>query len=245
MPARSTEYPIDAIFPVDLKPNLPEGGTVNRGFSIAPGHYDVYVIVRERPNGSAPRAPVRSGVTVQPLVVPDFREGDLATSSVIIADRLTRVPEPLTADQLVERPYVFGQNEVTPAADEQFRRSEELIVVFLVYNPTVTPQKQFDVEVEYHFYQRGATPAEPPGATAAASHPPLLPGERYFNHTLPQRFTPALMGTQFDPGAGEPVLAGQEIPLGGFRPGDYRLAIKVTDRLSGKSVMRDVTFTVM
>ena len=238
-----SEYPVDAIFPVALGPDGANGARINRGFSIAPGHYDVYVVVRERPGGRAPAAAVRAGVTVQPLLVPDFREGELTTSSVILADRLTVLPEPLTADELVERPYVFGQNEITPASDEQFRRSEELVVVFLVYNPTVTPEKHFDVQVEYHFFQRAARApqqdAAPPG-----SHPPLLEGERYFNHTIPQRFSPDMLGLQFDPDAGHPVLAGQGIPLAGFDPGDYRLAIKVIDRLSGKFVMRDVTFTV-
>jgi len=80
--------------------------------------------------------------------------------------------------------------------------------------------------------------------TAVGSHPPERAGERYFNHTDPQRFNPAIMGAQFDPGAGQPVLAGQGIPLGSFDRGDYRLAIKVIDLLSGKVVTRDVTFTV-
>jgi hypothetical protein len=236
-----SEYPVDAIFPVALRPDGTNGASVNRGFSIAPGHYDVYVVVRERLSGLERGATVRAGVTVQPLLVPDFRDGELTTSSVILADRLTVLPEPLTADQLVERPYVFGQNEITPAADQQFRRSEELVVVFLVYNPTVTPEKHFDVQVEYHFFQRSTGGKQ---AAAPGSHPPLLEGEQYFNHTIPQRFSPDMLGLQFDPDAGHPVLAGQGIPLAGFEPGDYRLAIKVIDRLSGKFVMRDVTFTV-
>jgi hypothetical protein len=32
--------------------------------------------------------------------------------------------------------------------------------------------------------------------------------------------------------------------LAGFDAGDYRLAIRVTDLLSGKSITRDVNFTV-
>jgi hypothetical protein len=239
-----SEYPVDAIFPADLKPDGAQGATLDRGFSIAPGHYDVYVVVRERASMAASRGTLRAGVTVQPLIVPDFRGGELTTSSVILADRLAVLPEPLTADQLVERPYVFGQNESTPASDQQFRRSEELLVVFLVYNPSVTPEKHFDVQVEYHFFQRAQTTRTQDSGTAG-SHPPVLDGEQYFNHTVPQRFNPAVMGTQFDPDAGQPVLAGQGVPLAGFVPGDYRLAIKVIDRLSGKFVMRDVTFTVV
>ena len=52
------------------------------------------------------------------------------------------------------------------------------------------------------------------------------------------------MGAAFDPGAGEPVMAGQVVPLTGFEVGDYRLDVQVIDLLSGKSVSRDVLFTV-
>ena len=52
------------------------------------------------------------------------------------------------------------------------------------------------------------------------------------------------MGASFDPGTGEPVMAGQVVPLAGFEAGDYRLDVQVTDLLSGKSISRDVLFTV-
>jgi hypothetical protein len=39
-------------------------------------------------------------------------------------------------------------------------------------------------------------------------------------------------------------MAGQVVPLSGFELGDYRLAVQVIDLLSGKSVSRDVLFTV-
>jgi hypothetical protein len=237
------DYPVDAIFPVDLKPESAHAATVSRGFSIAPGDYDVYIVVRERQTGAPARSAPRAAVLTQALAVPDFWNGELTTSSVILADRLTVIKEPLTADELVERPYVIGQNEVTPASDSTFRRAEELVVVLLVYNPTVTPEKHFDLQVEYHFFQLVGGTGKPETA-AAGSQPPARAGERYFNHTDPQRFNPAIMGAQFDPGAGQPVLAGQGVPLGSFDRGDYRLAIKVTDLLSGKFVTRDVTFTV-
>jgi hypothetical protein len=124
-----------------------------------------------------------------------------------------------------------------------FRRSEELIVVFLIYNPLVTTDKQFDLEVEYHFFRKSAVgpldqqPAVPAGLAA-------LPGERYFNRTEPQRFNPAILGPPFDPGSGQPVMAGQGVPLAGFPEGDYRLLIRVTDRIARRSLERQVGFTV-
>jgi hypothetical protein len=243
--SENAAYPVDAIFPAALKPDGSHVARVSRGFSIAPGDYDVYVVVRERPAVLAPKGQPRAAVLTQPLSVPDFWNGELTTSSVILADRLTTLSGPVTAEELVERPYVIGQNEITPAADDRFRRTEELVVVLLVYNQTVTTEKHFDLQVEYHFFQRVGAGRKAEAASASAiPHPPARDGERYFNHTEPQRFNPAIMGAQFDPTAGRPVLAGQGIPLGGFDQGDYRLAIKVTDLLSGKFVTRDVTFTV-
>jgi hypothetical protein len=238
-------YPVDAIFPVEL--TAPVGlARVSRGFSVPPGEYDVFVVMRERVNPAAPRTRPKAAALRQPLTVPDFRTSELTTSSVIVADRLDVLAEPLPADQLAERPYAIGRNEITPAVDRRFRRDEELIVVFLVYNPMVTPERQFDVRVEYHFYRKAEVGRGPlvEVSGAAGAPPPSLAGEQYFNRTDPQRFNPVLMGAAFDPSTGEPVMAGQVVPLAGFEVGDYRLAVQVIDLLSGKSVSRDVFFTV-
>src|SRR4029453_11077191 len=104
-------------------------------------------------------------------------------------DRLTTLSGPVTAEELVERPYVIGQNEITPAADDRFRRTEELVVVLLVYNQTITTEKHFDLQVEYHFSRRAGGGRKAEAASASAiPHPPARDGERYFNHTEPQRF---------------------------------------------------------
>ncbi len=238
-------YPVDAIFPVDLAPagavGLREAAAsrISRGFSLPPGEYDVIVVMRERVDPATPRARPKAAVLRQPLSVPDFRTSELTTSSMIVADRIAVLAEPVPADQLAERPYVIGRNEITPAADRRFGRDEELIVVFLVYNPMVSPERQFDVRVEYHFYRKVAAVA-----SAGEGQPARAGGEQYFNRTEPQRFNPALMGAAFDPGTGEPVMAGQVVPLAGFEAGDYRLDVQVIDLLSGKSVSRDVLFTV-
>ncbi len=86
--------------------------------------------------------------------------------------------------------------------------------------------------------------ARPARRSARRAQPAGRAGEQYFNRTEPQRFNRALMGTAYDPGTGEPVMAGQVVPLAGFEAGDYRLDVQVTDLLSGKSISRDVLFTV-
>jgi hypothetical protein len=244
-PSEEPTYPVDAIFPVDLT-DIAGPARLSRGFSVTAGEYDLFVVMRERVDPAAPRAKTRPKASVlrETLRVPDFGATELTTSSVILGDRLTVLADEVPADELAERPYVIGRNEITPAVDRRFGRDEELIVVFLVYNPMVTSDRQFDVRVEYHFYRKIDAEQQAGGEVAPGSHPPAQTGERYFNRTDPQRFNPALMGAAFDPGSGEPVMAGQVVPLAGFAVGDYRLDVQVIDLLSGKSISRDVLFTV-
>jgi hypothetical protein len=238
-------YPFDIIFPVDLSAPAGRVIRITRGFAVPAGDYDVYVALRERaadPLGPEPR--LRAAVLKQPLTVPDFWAGELTTSTVILADRIDTLPASIAGDEVLERPYVIGQNEIHPAEGTAFRKDRELIVVFLIYNPAVSADKNFDLQVDYHLFRRV------PAGTAAEmapveGQPAARAGERYVTRTNPQRFTPSVMGAQFDPSAGQPMLAGQGILLSSFQGGEYRLGITVTDRLSRKTVSRDVTFTVV
>lgn len=239
-----SEFPVDAIFAVELEPDVRKRARVSRGFSVRAGEYDLYVVLRERADPAVPRWQPKAAVLKRPLSVPNFWSGELSASSVIVADRLIPLSRPVTPEELVDRPYALGHNEIVPAGDRKFRRDEELIFVFLVYDPAVTDDGTFDLQVEYHFYRTVGPEDEPDARRPAAAHPPAREGERYFNYTDPQRFNPAVLGSQFDPAAGHPVMAGQGVPLAGFPEGDYRLAISVTDLVSGKSIMRDVHFTV-
>ncbi len=239
------QYAVDIIFPVEVRSDGGNPARVIRGFSVPPGEYDVCLVLRERPSPAAGAdMPVKAGVLTQALTVPNFWTSELTVSSVILADRLTLLSEAPTPDGLLERPYVIGLNDVQPAVDTRFGKDEELICVFLVYNPKVTPDKTFDVEVEYHFYRSAGGDAARQADEAADDHPPAREGERYVNHTQPQRFNATVMGAQFNPAAGQPIMAGQGVPLAGFQEGDYRLMIKVTDLLAGKTLTRDVNFTV-
>lgn len=247
-PATPEEFAVDAIFPVDLARSAGRPARVSRGFTLPAGNYLVYVVVRERvaAPGVAPVTPPTgplAAVLRQPLVVPDFAVPGLTTSTVLLGERLDVLPEPIAADALPERPYAIGRNELTPAVDRVFRRTQELVVLLLIYNPFVTTEGTFDLQVEYHFFKKG-TGDGPDGVRSPGSHPPANPGERYFNRTDAQRFTPDVLGASFDPAAGHPVLAGQGVPLSGFAEGEYRLVIRIVDALGASSITRDVHFTV-
>lgn len=237
---------VEEVYPIDLRGVPPGPIRVIRGFAARAGEYDLVVVARERVDPAHPDAPRRAAALKKRLALPDFTHTELTTSSMILADGLTVLPAVPADEQPVERPYLIGLSEIQPAADNVFRRDEELIVVFLVYNPFVTPERKFDIEVEYHFFAKSGGRRDPdPEVATGATRPPARDGERYFNHTKPQRFTPAIMGPQFDPMAGQPLMAGQGVPLAAFPEGEYRLSIKVTDIVTGKSIVRDVSFSVV
>jgi hypothetical protein len=166
-------------------------------------------------------------VLKQPLDVPSYASGELTTSTVILAERVDQLSAPIPPEQQSERPYAFGATEIIVSPDHKFKKSQELIVLLQIYNPTVSPEKKFNLEATYTFYRQEA------GA------------EKRFNSTEPQTFTSENVGgAGFDPAGNAAIQAGQGIPLQSFPEGPYRLEIKITDKLSSKAVTQNVNFTV-
>lgn len=227
-PARPFAY--EAIFPVRIEGRAGDVISFTRGFAVPSGAYRVILALRESPDeapGRGDPSPRKAGVLIQELDVPDFWTGELATSTLMLANRVERLDAPVRTDELDEDPYAVGTTRIHVTPERVFTRDRELIVAFLIYNPAVAADRHFDVQVDYHLYKRD------PGKA-----------DRYVTRTSPQRFNPAMIGAQFDPAAGTPVLAGQGILLSAFEPGDYRLGVTITDLLSRKTLTRAVIFTV-
>jgi hypothetical protein len=223
-PPAAPTYPFQDLTFTDLKP--PAAGEPLRlvhGVGVPAGSYDLYVVLRQPP---VPGAGAKTGILKQPLEVPNFSNGEFSTSTVLLATRLEQLPAPLPPDQQADRPYALGQSEIVVSPDHKFKKTDELLVLLQVYNPSVT-DKKFNLEAAYTFYQQG--PA----------------GEKLFNHTEPQTFTSESMGPGFDPTSpNNSIQAGQGIPLQSFPEGTYRLEIKITDKISLKVLTQNVTFTV-
>ncbi len=159
--------------------------------------------------------------------MPDFWNGELNTSSVIIASRIDPLPAPLTPQQQADRPYALGSMEIVPVLDTKFTKKSELSTFMLIYNPKVDSANKPDVSVEYNFYQK------------LAGQP-----EKFFNKTNPQSLNAQTLPPQFDLNAGHQLQSGQAVPLASFPEGDYRLEIKVTDKIANKTLTREVSFSV-
>jgi hypothetical protein len=202
---------------------------VRRAFAAAPGEYDVYLAVKERPAAGAPAgAPPKMGVLKQTLSVPDMASGQLTTSSIIVAASVDVLQAAVPEERQADNPYTFGQMRLVPALENTFSKKGELSVIFWIYGAKVDETtKKPDVNIDFKFYQKAADK------------------ETYFNKTEPQALNGQTLPPQFDLAAGHQLPGSLAVPLASFPEGDYRLEIEINDKLAGTKVTRDVPFKVL
>jgi hypothetical protein len=224
--AKKIEYPWDDIHFLTTAQVTAANGKLHRVFMAPPGTYDVYIAMKERLPERSPKDKVaKVGVLKTQVTVPNFWSGELMTSSVIVADTVNVLTAMLNPEEARERPFVFGAQELIPAADMAFGKDEQLATFFQVYNSALDDAGKPNLVLEYNFHRKE-------GAS-----------EKFFNKTAPQAVNASMLPPTFDPSK-FPVPGGIEVPLKSFPEGEYRLEIKVTDKVSGKVVTRDVNFTV-
>jgi hypothetical protein len=226
---KKTDYAYEDISFVPVTPGQ-NPMRISRSFTVPAGEYDVYLVAKEPTPDKAPKnaPPPKVSALKQAATVPDFWNNELSTSSVIVAQRIDPLPAPLTPQQQADRPYALGMMEIVPTFETKFTKKAELSTFMLIYNPKVDSGNKPDVSVEYNFYQRLA------GAP-----------EKFFNKTNPQNLNGQTLPPNFDLAAGHQLQSGQAVPLASFPEGDYRLEIKVTDKIANKTLTREINFTVV
>ena len=197
---------------------------IRRGFWVPGGDYDVYIALSDSgvPDGTEANTMMLKKV----VSVPNLWSNELATSTVIQADRIDSLPAPPPPDQQLANPYTLGTMRIVPKSVPEYLTSDEISLVFLVYNVGLTTSGMPDVNIEYTFNTRGPN------------------GDEYFNRTNPQVFNEQTLPRGFDLAAGHQLVAGQAVGLSGFPEADYRLEIKVMDQTNGASLIHHVDFSV-
>ncbi len=224
--AKKVEYPWDDIHFVPAAQLAGDKVMLNRVFMATAGTYDVYIAFKERLPEKAPKNAVpKMGVLKTQITVPDYYNAELNTSTILVADKVNVLTAPVGMEEARERPFVFGAQELLPAPDMEFKKAEELSIFFQVYNAGLDQAGKPNLLLEYEFHKTEG------GA------------EKFFNKTTPQEVNATNLPPQFDP-AKFPVPGGITVPLTSFGEGQFRLAIKITDKAAGKTLNRDVKFTV-
>jgi hypothetical protein len=225
--AKKVEYPWDDIHFIPAAALAGDPVKLNRVFMATAGTYDVYIAFKERVPEKAPKNTVpKIGVLKTKVTVPDYYNGELATSTMLVADKVNMLTAAPSPDETRERPFVFGMQELLPATDMEFKKAEELSIFFQVYNSGLDATGKPNLTLEYEFHKVEGT------------------GEKFFNKTNPQTVNGTNLPPQFDP-AKFPVPGGITVPLASFAEGNYRLNVKITDKANNNKILsQDIKFTV-
>ncbi len=199
--------------PAELLPKELEKSAVYwKALPLRPGRYRLDVVVKDV-NGD------RVGTWSRGIMVPEYNEDKLATSSLILADQMEKVP----ARNVGTGNFVIGTTKVRPrvaSADGKpvvFRRNQKVNFWMQVYNLSVDQQSHKpSATVEYELVN-------------AASHKSVL-------H--------AVESTEQMGNVGEQLTLEKSVAANALPPGLYKLSIKVNDKLSKQMVDPSVTFAV-
>ncbi|MGB8113665.1 MAG: GWxTD domain-containing protein [Candidatus Sulfotelmatobacter sp.] len=201
--------------PAELLPKTAENSSVYwKALPLRPGRYKIEVAVKDV-NGD------RKGLWSRGIIVPEFSDDKLATSSLIVADLM----EPVPTKDVSTGNFVIGLNKVRPRVAPAngkpavFKRGRDQKVNFWmqVYNlgvddKTHKPSATFEYDI----------------VDIATNKPVVQKTE-----------STDTMGN-----VGEQVTLQKSIASANLQPGVYKIEIKVNDKISKQTVDPSATFAV-
>jgi GWxTD domain-containing protein len=212
---QTQEDPVQIDVPAELLPRTAENSAVYwKALPLRPGRYKVEIAVKDV-NGD------RKGLWSRGIVVPEYSDDKLSTSSLIVAD----VMEPVPTKDVSTGQFVIGLNKVRPRVAPAngkpalFKRGRDQKVNFWmqVYNlgvdeKTHKPSATFEYDV-----------------VDIATNKPVIQ---------------KMESTETMGNVGEQVTLQKSITSANLQPGVYRIDIKVNDNVSKQTIDPSATFAV-
>ncbi|HUA14555.1 MAG TPA: GWxTD domain-containing protein [Verrucomicrobiae bacterium] len=209
------EDTVQADVPSELLPRTTENAQVYyKALPLRPGRYKLYVAVKDV-NGD------RKGIWSRSIIVPDYSDDKLATSSLIVADEM----EPVPTKAIGTGNFVIGAMKVRPRvapADGKpalFHRDKDAKLNFWmqVYNlgvddKTHKPSATFEYDI-----------------VNVATNQPIVK---------------KVESTETMGNVGEQVTLEKSIASANLQPGIYKIQIKINDNISKQSVDPSAVFAV-
>ena len=209
------EDPAQIDVPAELLPRTAENSSVYwKALPLRPGRYKIEIAVKDV-NGD------RKGLWSRGIVVPEYSDDKLSTSSLIVAD----VMEPVPTKDVSTGSFVIGLNKVRPRvapADGKpamFKRSKDQKVNFWmqVYNLGVDEKTHKpSATIEYDIVNVATNKS-----------------------VVQQVESSEKMGN-----VGEQITLQKSIASANLQPGVYKIEIKVNDNISKQTVDPSATFAV-
>jgi len=189
-------------------------GEYSKGMSVyqksvplPPGTYRLNVVAKDVVSGNLNNYEMA-------LSVPHFNEEKLASSSVILADLIEKVP----TRSIGTGQFVIGSSKVRPRLTDEFKRNEKMGIYVQLYNftPDEKTQKPNGL-IEYEVTKKSDS-------------------AKIFEFTEEVDKMESASATQ--------VTVEKVLPLQTLEPGQYTLRMKVTDRNSNQTLTQATNFTV-
>jgi GWxTD domain-containing protein len=212
---QTQEEPVQVDVPAELLPRTAENSAVYwKALPLRPGRYKVEIAVKDV-NGD------RKGLWSRGIVVPEYSDDKLSTSSLIVAD----VMEPVPTKDVSTGQFVIGLNKIRPRvapADGKpalFKRSRD-------------PKVNFWIQV----YNLGVDDK---------THKPSATFEYdIVNVATNKAVVQKTESTETMGNVGEQVTLQKSIAAANLQPGIYRIDIKVNDKISKQTIDPSATFAV-
>jgi len=211
--AQTFEEPVQIDLPAELVASSAEKSALYwKALPLKPGLYRLDVVVKDV-NGD------RMGTWSHAIRVPAYDEDKLASSTLIVADQMEKVP----TNNVGTGNFVIGSTKVRPrigSADGKpavFKRDQRANFWMQVYNLTMDQQsKKPSAQIEYDITN-------------------LLNKKQIVHMTE----TTAQLGN-----VGDQLTLEKSLPLASLEPGQYQITIKVNDNVSKQEIAPSAKFTV-
>jgi hypothetical protein len=193
--------------PAALSELLKTSSTYQKQIPLPPGTYRLNVVAKDVIGGNMNNYEMA-------LTVPRYDDERLASSSLILADLIEKVPlRGIGAGQ-----FVLGGSRVRPRLNDTFRQDEKLGIYIQLYNfvPDEGTQKP-NGTIEYEVVRNGSD-------------------EKVFDFTEEVAKLPDASAPQ--------VTIEKLLPLSSLEPGQYTLKMKITDRNRNQTLTSTATFTM-
>ena len=208
-PVTTFEKPLEITIAPELLQKLAANRSIyQQSIPLAPGRYRLNVVAKDIIGGNTNTYEVA-------LDVPHFDEEKLASSSLILADTIEKLPTKSIGGGM----FSIGDTKVRPRLGDKFNRDEKMGIYLQVYNfaPDEKTQKPFG-EISYEISKAGKD------------------GEKVLDFTEDLSKIPNASASQ--------VTIEKLLPLKAMTPGAYTLKVKATDKKGNQTLQQQTNFTV-
>jgi len=207
-PVTTFEYPLTIDAPPEMLQKYTQQRSIyQKSVNLAPGRYHLNVVAKDITAGTLNNYEVA-------LDVPHFEEDKLASSSLILADTIEKLPTKSIGGAM----FAIGDSKVRPRVGSKFAKDEKLGIYMQIYNfgPDEKTEKPSGA-ITYEIDKAGTN-------------------EKLTEFTEDVNSIPNASASQ--------VTIEKLVSLSSFAPGNYVIKVKATDKNRNQTVLQQANFTV-